>query len=56
MTPELYLRVALRRDLDEHRLKVGDVAVLIDRVPTPREESGVWCWRCSTPSERRSRW
>ena len=35
MTPELYERVALRRDLNEHFLKKGDVAVLIDRVPHP---------------------
>ena len=33
MTPDLYDRVALRRDLNEHFLKKGDVAVLIDRVP-----------------------
>jgi hypothetical protein len=33
MTPDPYQRVALRRDLDEHRLKAGDVAVLIDRAP-----------------------
>jgi hypothetical protein len=31
----LYQRVALARDVDEHRLKKGDVAVLIDRVPHP---------------------
>jgi hypothetical protein len=35
MTPDLYERVALRRDLNEHFLKKGDVAVLIDRVPHP---------------------
>ena len=35
MTPDLYERVALRRDLNEHHLKKGDVAVLIDRVPHP---------------------
>jgi Domain of unknown function (DUF4926) len=40
MTPELYQRVALRRDLDEHRLKAGDVAVLIDRVPHPSGGEG----------------
>ncbi len=35
MTLPLYQRVALVRDLDEYRLKRGDVAVLIDRVPHP---------------------
>jgi hypothetical protein len=40
MTPDLYQRVALRRDLDEHRLKAGDVAVLIDRVPHPSGGEG----------------
>ncbi len=35
MRPELYQQVALRRDFDEHRLKVGDVATLVDRVPHP---------------------
>jgi hypothetical protein len=33
--PELYERVALRRDVTEHSLKKGDVALLIDRVPHP---------------------
>jgi hypothetical protein len=31
----LYQRVALRRDLLEHDLKRGDVAVLVDYVPHP---------------------
>lgn len=31
----LYQRVALVRDIDEHRLKKGDVAVMIDLVPHP---------------------
>ncbi len=35
MTLELYQRVALRRDLQEHHLKKGDVATLIDHVPHP---------------------
>jgi hypothetical protein len=35
MNPELYHCVALRRDFDEYRLKAGDVAMLIDRVPHP---------------------
>ena len=35
MKPELYQRVALRRDVDEHHLKKGDVAMLVDRVPHP---------------------
>ncbi len=34
-TLELYQRVSLRRDLDDHCLKSGDVAVLIDRVSHP---------------------
>ncbi len=35
MKLELYQCVALRRDFEEHRLKAGDVAMLIDRVPHP---------------------
>jgi hypothetical protein len=35
VTLELYQRVALRRDLQEHHLKKGDVATLIDHVPHP---------------------
>ena len=35
MRPELYQRVALLRDFDEYRLKAGDVAMLVDRVPHP---------------------
>jgi len=35
MGPELYERVALRRDVNEHFLKRGDVAPRIDRVPHP---------------------
>lgn len=31
----LYKRVALKRDLPEHDLRRGDVAVLIDHVPHP---------------------
>jgi hypothetical protein len=31
----LYQRVSLRRDLPEHSLKKGDVAVLVDYVPHP---------------------
>lgn len=38
----LYQRVALARDLDEHRLKRGDVATLVDHVPHPEGgEDGV---------------
>ena len=33
MTLEFYQRVALRRDLAEHKLRKGDVAILVDRVP-----------------------
>ena len=40
MTPDLYERVALRRDLDEYNLKAGDMAVLIDRVPHPSGGEG----------------
>lgn len=32
---ELYQRVALRHDLPEHRLKQGDVAMLIDYITHP---------------------
>jgi hypothetical protein len=42
MKPELYDRVALRRDVAEHRLKRGDVAMLVDRVSHPSGgEAGV---------------
>lgn len=32
---ELYQNVALTRDISEHGLKRGDIAVLVDRVPHP---------------------
>lgn len=32
----IFERVALRRDLDEHQLKKGDVATLVDRVSHPK--------------------
>jgi hypothetical protein len=35
MRPELFQQVALLRDFDEHRLKAGDVAMLVDWVPHP---------------------
>jgi hypothetical protein len=35
MKQPLYQYVALCRDLDQHQLKKGDVAVLVDRVPHP---------------------
>ena len=35
MSLPLYQRVALRHDLPEHRLRRGDVAVLLDYVPHP---------------------
>lgn len=35
MKAKLYERVALRRDLTEHQLRKGDIAVLVDRVPHP---------------------
>jgi hypothetical protein len=42
MNPDRYERVALRRDVTEHRLKKGDVAVLVDRAPHPTGgETGV---------------
>jgi hypothetical protein len=37
MSLPLYQRVALRHDLPEHRLRRGDVAVLLDYVPHPEE-------------------
>jgi hypothetical protein len=33
--PQPYQRAALKRDLPEHNLKRGDVAVLLDYVPHP---------------------
>jgi hypothetical protein len=33
--PALYDRVALARNLDEHGLKRGDVATIVDTVPHP---------------------
>ena len=35
MTPELYKEVSLRRDVPEHGLKAGDVAMLVELVPGP---------------------
>lgn len=35
MMPDLYERGVLRRDFNEHFLKKGEVAVLVDRVPHP---------------------
>lgn len=35
MSLPLYERVALKRDLPEHDLRRGDVAVLVDYVPHP---------------------
>ena len=35
MSLPLYERVALKRDIPEHDLRRGDVAVLIDHVPHP---------------------
>jgi len=35
MSLPLYQRVALRRDLPEHNLRKGDVAVLVDYVAHP---------------------
>ena len=36
MNLPLYQRVALKRDLPEHNLKRGDVAVLLDHVSHPQ--------------------
>ena len=36
MRPQLYQRVALRRDVPDHNLRKSDVAVLVDRVPHPK--------------------
>lgn len=33
--PSLYDRVALSRDIEQHGLKRGDVATLVDTVPNP---------------------
>jgi hypothetical protein len=35
MKVELYQEVALTRDLPEHGLRVGDIAMLIDFIPHP---------------------
>ena len=35
MSLDLYDRVALKRDLEEHNLRAGDVAVLLDHVEHP---------------------
>jgi hypothetical protein len=35
MALELYQEVALTRDLPEHQLKAGDIAVLLDFLPHP---------------------
>ena len=37
MTVELYQEVGLTRDLPEHRLKAGDIAMLVDFVPHPSD-------------------
>lgn len=37
MKVELYQEVALTRDLPEHDLKVGDIAILVDFVPHPSD-------------------
>jgi len=35
MSLPLYQYVALRRDVPEHRLRTGDIAMLVDHVPHP---------------------
>lgn len=37
MKPELYQYVALSRDVPEHQLKQGDVALLIDYIAHPND-------------------
>jgi hypothetical protein len=37
MTVELYQEVALTRDLPEHGLKAGDIAMLVDFIPHPSD-------------------
>jgi Domain of unknown function (DUF4926) len=37
MTVELYQEVALTRDLPDHGLKAGDIAMLVDFVPHPSD-------------------
>lgn len=37
MSHPLYERVALTRDFEEHGLKKGDIATLVDRVSHPQE-------------------
>lgn len=37
MTVKLYQEVALTRDLPDHRLKAGDIAMLVDFVPHPSD-------------------
>lgn len=37
MSLPLYQRVALKRDLPDHELKRGDVAVLVDHVQHPQD-------------------
>lgn len=34
----LYEQVALTRDIDEHGLRRGDVATLVDRIPHPHQQ------------------
>ncbi|MFN4218373.1 MAG: DUF4926 domain-containing protein [Candidatus Bipolaricaulia bacterium] len=40
MKPELYQRVALARDLPEHGLQKGDVAVIVEHLPATPESRG----------------
>ncbi len=37
---KLYRRVALTRDLPEHGLRKGDVAVVVERLPATEEDGG----------------
>ena len=40
MAIELYQRVALTRDLPEHELKAGDVAVVVEELPATARSGG----------------
>ncbi len=48
----LYERVALARDIDEHSLRKGDVATVVDRVPHPQQgEPGIVLEICNALGE-----
>ena len=55
---ELYQRVALTRDLPEHNLCKGDVAVMVEHLPGTLASGGgkAMPLKCSAPSERPLQW